>query len=161
MRRARAYRASLLAHRDGARLVATARRLSPAAITSFNEELTAMLGFGFTPVLALRTITALSNYVTGCVLREQTGGPERADAPHGDVAALAGLPGAGASSPLVVAIREGGSPAGDEAFGFGLRALIDGAAAALARKAGTRPRPGGPRRGGRASPARATRPGRT
>jgi TetR/AcrR family transcriptional regulator, tetracycline repressor protein len=140
MRRARAYRASLLAHRDGARLVANARRLSPAAIAAFNEELTAMLGFGFTPVLALRTITALSNYVTGCVLREQARPRVDADGPRVDAAALAGLTGAGPSAPLVVAIREGGSPSGEGAFDFGLRALIDGATAALERKGPSRSR---------------------
>src|ERR1700738_3768776 len=38
-RRTRAYRQSLLAHRDGARIVANAAWLSPAAIRMFNEEL--------------------------------------------------------------------------------------------------------------------------
>jgi TetR/AcrR family tetracycline transcriptional repressor len=36
-----------------------------------------------------------------------------------------------------VAIREGGSPLGEEAFEHGLRALIDGTAAALARQRST------------------------
>jgi AcrR family transcriptional regulator len=142
MRRARGYRASLLAHRDGARLVANARRLSPAAIAAFSDELTAMLGFGFTPVLALHTITALSNYVTGCVLREQAKPREdHADQPPVDTARIAALTGAGLSIPLAVAIREAGSLSGEEAFDFGLRALIDGATAALARKEPPRPRP--------------------
>lgn len=69
-RRARAYRQSVLAHRDGARIVATAAWLSPATIRTFNDELTALVGCGFPPVLALRTITAVSQYVNGFVLWE-------------------------------------------------------------------------------------------
>src|SRR5262245_48256506 len=49
IRRARAYRRSVLAHRDGARLVAGAQWLTPATIRMFDEELTAMVGRGFTP----------------------------------------------------------------------------------------------------------------
>jgi TetR/AcrR family tetracycline transcriptional repressor len=146
IRRARAYRASLLAHRDGARLVASARRLSPATIAAFNEELAALLRFGFTPALALRAITALSNYVTGCVLREQAGRQQRAEEPRVDAAALAGLTGAAASAPLLVAIRGGGAPSGEEAFDFGLRALIDGTTAALDRNEDIGPRAGEPSR---------------
>jgi TetR/AcrR family tetracycline transcriptional repressor len=47
-RRARAFRRSLLGHRDGARLVANARALSPATIGMYDEELTAMVASGFT-----------------------------------------------------------------------------------------------------------------
>jgi TetR/AcrR family transcriptional regulator, tetracycline repressor protein len=38
---------------------------------------------------------------------------------------------------VLVAIREGGSPLGEGAFEHGLRALIDGTAAALARQRST------------------------
>ncbi|WP_219472180.1 TetR/AcrR family transcriptional regulator C-terminal domain-containing protein, partial [Nonomuraea rhizosphaerae] len=71
-RRARSYRDSLLAHRDGARIVSTAGQLGPATLRMFNEELAAMVARGFTPVLALRTITTLSHYVTGFVLQTQS-----------------------------------------------------------------------------------------
>src|SRR3569833_2032249 len=59
-RRARAARRSMLAHREGALVVTTASWLSPATIKAFNEELAAMVGRGFTPLQALRTITAVS-----------------------------------------------------------------------------------------------------
>ncbi|MFC6900497.1 TetR/AcrR family transcriptional regulator C-terminal domain-containing protein [Nonomuraea dietziae] len=74
-RRGRSYRRSLLAHRDGARVVANATGLGQEPIRRLNEELTAMLAHGFTPVLALRTITAISHYVTGFVLQEQAARP--------------------------------------------------------------------------------------
>jgi AcrR family transcriptional regulator len=136
-RRARAYRRSLLAHRDGARLVANARALSPATIRMYDEELTAMVGCGFTPVLALRTTGALAYYVNGFVLQEQASRQEDLGQPADQLAALAELLDGGASASLLVAIREGGSPLGEQAFEHGLRALIDGTAAALARQRST------------------------
>jgi TetR/AcrR family tetracycline transcriptional repressor len=136
-RRACAYRRSLLAHRDGARLVANARALSPATIRMYDEELTAMVGCGFTPVLALRTTGALAYYVNGFVLQEQASRQEDRGQPADQLAALAELLAGGASASLLVAIREGGSPLGEEAFEHGLRALIDGTAAALARQRST------------------------
>ncbi|MFC4534333.1 TetR/AcrR family transcriptional regulator C-terminal domain-containing protein [Sphaerisporangium dianthi] len=153
-RRSRAYRASLLAHRDGARLVATARTLNPGTIRLFEQELSAMVGLGFTPVLALHTITALSHYVTGFVLQEQSDRrdpqPQASDrrdpqphAPDGrdpqpqrqseeSAAASGGFPD-DVPVTLLAAIREGGGPCGEGAFDHGLRSLIDGSAAALAR----------------------------
>jgi AcrR family transcriptional regulator len=130
-RRARAYRASVLAHRDGARLVSTASWLSPATIRSFDEELTAMVERGFTPHLALHTIATLSRYVTGFVLHEQTAG--RAGLPQEAMAALAGMLEGGTSATLLQAIRHGGASS-EAAFEQGLRLLIDGAAVALARQ---------------------------
>ena len=133
-RRARAYRGSLQAHRDGARVVAGAALLSPATMRMFDQELTAMVGRGFTPALALRTIMAIAHYVTGFVLQEQTSG-------HGDVgpsrdqlAELAGQLDGGASATLAVAVRQGGGPLGEDAFEHGLQALIEGTTAALARQ---------------------------
>lgn len=118
-RRARAYRASLLAHRDGARVVAGATALSPETVRMFEAELAAMTGCGFTPVLAVRTISTLTHYITGFVLQEQaarpTGRPVEEPAPT-----------------LMAALRAGGSPLGADAFEHGLRAIINGTAAALA-----------------------------
>jgi len=139
-RRARGYRGSLLAHPDGARIVATGARLGPATIRMFEEELTAMVGCGFTPVLALRTITALSNYTNGFVLQEQTERQGDTGTPLDyQFAALAELLDGGTSATLFVALREGGSSLGEEAFEHGLRALIDGTAAALARQRSSSP----------------------
>ncbi len=56
-RRARAYRKSVLAHPDGARIVASARGLSPATIRRFDEELTAMVQRGFTAISPQRRNT--------------------------------------------------------------------------------------------------------
>jgi TetR/AcrR family tetracycline transcriptional repressor len=137
-RRARAYRSALLAHRDGARIVANAR-MGPATLRLFDQELTAMVGRGFTPALALRTIMALAHYVNGFVLQEQTSRQEDTGQPADELAALTGLLDGGASSTLLVGIREGGSPLGEDAFEHGLRALVDGTAAALARQHPGRP----------------------
>lgn len=132
--RARNYRRHLLAHRDGARLIATAR-LGSAAVTLLDRELAAMLGLGFTPVLALRTIASISRYVTGFVLEEQADRQDTHQAPDDQLAALAQLLHGGTSAPLVVAIREGGSPSGEQAFEHGLRVLIDGSTTALTHHA--------------------------
>ncbi|HEV7965087.1 MAG TPA: TetR/AcrR family transcriptional regulator C-terminal domain-containing protein [Actinoplanes sp.] len=142
-RRARAYRNSLLAHRDGARLVASARRI-PEVVGSFEEELAAMVKLGFTPVLALRTITVISNYINGLVLQEQTITPaspatsEAAGPRNGSAATDAG---AGADRPagfafealptLAAALQEGGAPLGDAVFEHGLAVFIGGTEALL------------------------------
>jgi TetR/AcrR family tetracycline transcriptional repressor len=136
-RRVRAYRTSLLAYPDSARIVAGARQLSPAAIRAFNEELEAMVALGFDPVQALRTITALTNYVNGFILQEQssrqptTNGPVTRDS-------IAELLSEGYTAPLLVAFAEGGSPYNEEPFEYGLQALIEGCAAALNRRASKR-----------------------
>ncbi|WP_206797473.1 TetR/AcrR family transcriptional regulator C-terminal domain-containing protein [Amycolatopsis sp. MtRt-6] len=130
-RRARAYRRSLLAHRDGARIVAGAAWLSPATIQMFNDELSALVDRGFTPVLALRTIATISQYVNGFVLLEQAKPREPAENPADPFATLAGLLDGDASAPLLVAIREGGTTTGDDAFEHGLRTLIEGTTATL------------------------------
>lgn len=127
-RRAHAYRTSLLAYPDSARIVARAQQLSPAAIRAFNEELEAMVALGFDAVQALRTITALTNYVNGFILQEQS---SRQPMTHGPVSrdALAALLSAGHAAPLLVAFAEGGSPYNEASFEYGLQALIEGYAA--------------------------------
>ncbi|GAA4605417.1 TetR/AcrR family tetracycline transcriptional repressor [Actinoplanes octamycinicus] len=128
-RRARAYRAALLAHRDGARIVANAR-LGPETLRRLDQELAAMVEHGFSPALALRTITAITHYINGSVLQQQSPRPEPAEPPADPLAALGALlddP----DATLVVALRETGANA-DEAFEHGLTALLDGTAAALA-----------------------------
>jgi TetR/AcrR family tetracycline transcriptional repressor len=130
LRRARSYRAALIAHRDGARIVANAR-LSPTTLRHFNDELTAMVEHGFRPVLALRTITAITQYVNGFVLQEQSQRHDPAQAPTDPLGALAAVLDDGSTATLVVAIREAGTGL-DEAFEHGLAMLLDGTAAALA-----------------------------
>jgi TetR/AcrR family tetracycline transcriptional repressor len=130
-RRARRYRRSVLAHRDGARLVAGAQRLSLATVTSFNEELAALVDQGFTPTGALRTIQAISHYTTGFVLQEQAQTTMNATPAAEQAATLAALLDGGTSAPLVRALIEAGGLDGDEAFEHGLRALLDGSETAL------------------------------
>jgi TetR/AcrR family transcriptional regulator, tetracycline repressor protein len=132
-RRARAYRKSLLAYPDSARIVSKARQLSPTAIRAFNDELQAMVTLGFDPVQALRTITALTNYANGFILQEQS---SRRPSTNGVVTpgSIAELLKEGHAAPLLVAFAEGGSPYSEESFEYGLRALIDGFAAALNRR---------------------------
>ncbi|MFI6498571.1 TetR/AcrR family transcriptional regulator C-terminal domain-containing protein [Nonomuraea typhae] len=117
-RRARAYRRSLKSHRDGARVVAGATSLSQEALDLFEEELDAMVAAGFTPGLALRTISAVSHYTVGVVLREQTEGQGH----------WAGTPG----PTLRAAVAEAGGALNEAAFEHGLLALVDGTAQALA-----------------------------
>ncbi len=138
-RRARGYRARVLAHRDGARLVATASWLSPATIRAFDQELTAMVERGFTPALAMHTIAAISRYVNGFVLQEQTERrPAAPGGPQEQLAALAALLDRGTEATLLQAFRQGGAASGEAAFEHGLRTLIDGTAAALDRIKGGR-----------------------
>ncbi|WP_405142617.1 TetR/AcrR family transcriptional regulator C-terminal domain-containing protein [Sphaerisporangium sp. NBC_01403] len=117
-RRARAYRASLLAHRDGARVVSGAAELSPETVRMFEEELAAMTSRGFTPVLAVRTISTLTHYITGFVLQEQATRPS-------------GRPREEAVPTLTAALHAGGGPLGEDAFEHGLRTIITGTADAL------------------------------
>jgi TetR/AcrR family tetracycline transcriptional repressor len=109
--RARAYRRAMLAHRDGARLVASARR-SPETVRRFDAELAAMVARGFDPVAALRTIAALNHYVDGSVLEEQAATPDR----NPDMPDL----------PTLLRALQGGPATDDEAFEHGLRLLIQG-----------------------------------
>jgi TetR/AcrR family tetracycline transcriptional repressor len=114
-RRARAYRGSLLASRDGARVVSAAVR-GGDAVRHFEQELAAMVGRGFTPIQALRTITALSHYINGHVLQEQA---VSAVADHTERPDLSELP-------TLAAALASGSPMGDEVFEYGLSTFING-----------------------------------
>ncbi|WP_433463325.1 TetR/AcrR family transcriptional regulator C-terminal domain-containing protein [Spirillospora sp. CA-128828] len=125
--RSRQRRRTMLAYRDGARIVANAR-LSPSATRVVDQELTAMVGCGFTPVLALRTAMTFVHYVNGFVLQEQTQRHEVSAPP----AALAQQLDGGDSAILIIAIRDGGSTIGEQAFEYGLQTLVHGATAALA-----------------------------
>lgn len=82
----------------------------------------------------LRAITAVTRYINGFVLQEQTRRLEHNQASAEQSAALAGPPGAGPPATLLLAIREGGSPLSEQAFEHGLQVLMDGTATALALK---------------------------
>src|SRR5947209_5991136 len=136
-RRVHAYRTSLLAYPDSARIITEARQLSPATIRALNEELSAMVALGFDPVQALRTITALTNYVNGFILQEQSSQPPATPEPVSRDT-LAELLSEGQAAPLLVALAESGSPYNEASFEYGLQALIEGCAAALNRRASKR-----------------------
>jgi TetR/AcrR family tetracycline transcriptional repressor len=120
-RRARAYRKSLLSHRDGARLITSARR-APDALEDFERELEAMVRLGFTPALALRTIMVIADYTNGFVLQEQAE-PSR-PGPR-ELELLERLP------TLREAFRIGGYRQPDAAFEHGLDVLVAGTTALL------------------------------
>lgn len=130
LRRSRAYRESVLSYRDGARIVSRAR-LGAGAVKAFEGELAAMVMLGFTPLLALRTISTLSYYATGFVLQEQTTRQEYAE-PPADPMATAELLGTDAA--LLQAVRAGGSPLSEEAFEHGVRTIIAGTEAHLSNR---------------------------
>jgi TetR/AcrR family tetracycline transcriptional repressor len=116
-RRAHQYRAILLSRRDGARVIVGGNP-GPDVGRRFEEELQVLVGFGFTPAAALHAIGALSHYTTGFVLDEQA--RERDVSPERVASFAAEYP------TLVAAVREGGAPAGDEAYAYGVRLLIGG-----------------------------------
>ncbi|MFI6072734.1 TetR/AcrR family transcriptional regulator C-terminal domain-containing protein [Actinoplanes sp. NPDC051343] len=120
-RRARAYRKSLLSHRDGARLITSARR-APDAMEGFERELEAMVGLGFTPVLALRTIMVIADYANGFVLQEQA--LHTQPSPQ-ELEMLKRLP------TLREAFRSGGYRQPDAAFEYGLEVIVAGTQALL------------------------------
>ncbi len=125
----------LCAHRDGSRIVASARALSPATVRTFDQELAILAGRGFTPVLALHTIAALTRYTNGFVLQEQAGPHPEAAPPPDQLAGLSD----GTPATLLRAIRDGGSLVSDRAFEHGLRVIIAGTAVALADQPSHRP----------------------
>jgi TetR/AcrR family tetracycline transcriptional repressor len=120
-RRARAYRKSLLSHRDGARLITSARR-APEALVDFERELAAMVELGFSPALALRTIMVIADYTNGFVLQEQAvdsqPGPQ-------ELELLARLP------TVSEAFRSAGYRQPDAAFEHGLEVIVAGTEALL------------------------------
>jgi TetR/AcrR family tetracycline transcriptional repressor len=93
-----------------------------------------MLELGFDAVMALRTITAVTNYVNGFVLQEQSTHKPSAATPTLTFEMIGELLPDGYHAPLLVAFAQGGSPYSEDSFEFGLQALIYGVAMALASK---------------------------
>jgi TetR/AcrR family tetracycline transcriptional repressor len=130
-RRARAYRAEMLSHRDGARIVAAVRTASPETVRLFGDEIAAMANFGFPPALALRTIAIITHYVTGFVLKEQGAiDPQRYES-NGSVNPMEILSGSSLEV-FVEAMQTGGDPLGDAVFEHGLSMIISGTERELA-----------------------------
>lgn len=132
-RRARERRSVLMAHRDSARLMA-GTRVGLERLAAADAELAVLVGFGFTPVRAVRAATLVDHYVVGSVLERQADHrrhAESGEAPPEEDSERA-LP-TGTAPVLAAALREGGDPEGDVAFEEGLRMVVDGIAAALER----------------------------
>jgi TetR/AcrR family tetracycline transcriptional repressor len=132
IRRARQRRDLLLAHRDGARLVASSRP-GTMVLRKFDQELAAMTARGFTPVAAVRAITSVSHYITGFVLEEQAQQRRQAETPadESDATRRAQLTAVAAESALAAAIREGGDLQGEAAFEDGMGILVAGISATI------------------------------
>jgi TetR/AcrR family tetracycline transcriptional repressor len=132
--RARAQRRALLAHRDGARVVAGSRPLD-SMVPLVEKVLVVMREIGFPPGYALRCIVNTANYVAGFVMEEQAEqrrfAEDRGFAAEDVRAFVAAL---GKDHPtMAAALDEVGDPGGDAGFEHGLQLMIDGMRAALDR----------------------------
>ena len=72
---ARAYRRTLLSHRDGARVLAEARAAHPALRRLTELSLRTLTSAGFTPQDAMRALVSVLSYVSGFVADEQSPRP--------------------------------------------------------------------------------------
>jgi TetR/AcrR family tetracycline transcriptional repressor len=133
--RARAHRAALLAHRDGA-LVAAGNRPGTQTLPGIEQQLQALAGAGFTPSQALLTLLTLNSYVIGEVLdlqreldRETEHALDLTDATSSDRRATAEALLSGSYPTLLAATTEHRSA--DLRFEYGLGAMIAGLRSAL------------------------------
>ena len=115
--RAHAFREALLAHRDGAVIHAGT---SPNAelLPGLDEQIAALVAYGFSPEGALSTLQAVSRYTVGWVLEEQAAAHRKKKDGEDGLSHGSALGRAGAIAAQV-------DP--KSAFAFGLRALITGA----------------------------------
>jgi TetR/AcrR family tetracycline transcriptional repressor len=122
-RRAHTYRRTLLAYRDGGRLIASAHP-GATVVKLFDEELAALVDLGFTPALALHAIAAVSHYSTGFVLQEQAQRQQEAATAHDQ------MPDSDEIPTLVAATAAGGATP-DRSFDQSLQLILDGIEARL------------------------------
>ena len=130
---AQGQRQALLAHRDGARLIAGTRPFDPLfhVMETMIESLVAV---GFTPGQALRGATTMSMFVGGFVLEEQAEQRrwQEEGVAESDEEAFFRLRDTGKWPMVVAAFAESGDPNGEEAFADGIGMIIQGMAAVLA-----------------------------
>jgi TetR/AcrR family tetracycline transcriptional repressor len=108
---ARAFRRTLLSHRDGARVLAEARTADPALSRLTELALRALTAAGFTTPDAMRALVSVLSYVSGFVADEQSPRPAP-DAPDPVL------------FPLLTAAGTGYHRA--ETFEYGLELLLSG-----------------------------------
>jgi TetR/AcrR family transcriptional regulator, tetracycline repressor protein len=126
--RARALRAALQRHRDGARLAATTKPVG-SMWSEIELQIEVLVEVGFAPVDGLRGMFALSNYVSGFALEEEA---DRGRPPSSTEELTRRL----AENPwLRRALLDAGDPQGDAAFEHGLGLILDGMGATLSRTA--------------------------
>ncbi|PWI45402.1 TetR/AcrR family transcriptional regulator C-terminal domain-containing protein [Streptomyces sp. ICBB 8177] len=112
---AHGMRRALLAHRDGARLVATYTPLGRSALRAAEDGLALLTAAGVPLALAAHFGDTVTSYVTGFVMQEQAVGG--VGDPTADLAAY----------PLLSRwAREGTPPDRDAAFASGVRLIVDG-----------------------------------
>jgi TetR/AcrR family tetracycline transcriptional repressor len=129
-RRSVNYRQSLLSQRDGARIVASARGASRGLIRQFNDEVAALIAFGFSPKLSMQTIAIMTHFISGFVLKEQTEAEGSLRDPGGAAVAMQTFVGA-ASPEVMEAFAAGADPLNESVFVAGLKAIITGTAVEL------------------------------
>jgi TetR/AcrR family tetracycline transcriptional repressor len=130
---AHAQRQALLAHRDGARLVAGSRPLEEL-LPRLEAVLRPLVRAGFTAGQAMRAMMTLSLFVGGFVLEEQAeqarwAEHEVTDADRAEFLRLVSRPGL---DTVTEAFAESGDPNGEDAFREGIQLIVDGLAQMLA-----------------------------
>ncbi|QKW21675.1 TetR/AcrR family transcriptional regulator C-terminal domain-containing protein [Kitasatospora sp. NA04385] len=137
---ARAMRAAMLAHRDGARLLAGASALGPNRL-GFAERLMEVLGHSGAPLAATAAAgDAVMSYVTGFVLQEQSSpqiGPEGFDPDGGDGprGAAAAPFDAGRFPHLAARLTQWSPDTPRQTFAAGLEILVEGLTVYLGKAA--------------------------
>ncbi|MFC8716263.1 TetR/AcrR family transcriptional regulator C-terminal domain-containing protein [Kitasatospora sp. NPDC057198] len=149
---ARSMREAMLAHRDGARLLAGAAALGPNRL-GFAERLMGVLGQSGAPLAATAAAgDAVMSYVTGFVLQEQSSprsGPDGAERPEGLEGAKGSEGAEGAEGPaaapfdagqfplLAAWLSQWSSDTPQQTFAAGLEILVEGLTVYLRKAAAT------------------------
>ena len=121
---------SLRAHPDSA-LVIAGNRPTWESLPYIERLLAILVGLGFPPAEALRTVIALGNLVTGCVLEEQASANRPAEEERDD--AIRAELRSGTRFPTLAAAANGLAPNGPAGFEHGLRLMIAGLRGRLAQ----------------------------
>jgi TetR/AcrR family tetracycline transcriptional repressor len=131
---AQIQRQTLLAHRDGARLVAGTRPFE-SVFGTIELLLTSLVAVGFTPGQALRGAVTLNLYVGGFVLEEQAEQRrwQESGVVESDEEAYRRLQASGQWPLVIAAFAEAGDPNGEEAFAEGVEMIMAGMRAMLAK----------------------------
>jgi TetR/AcrR family tetracycline transcriptional repressor len=131
----RGRRRALLAHRDGARLIAGARPTA-AQLPGIERMVATLVEEGFTPGQAFRGALVLGLYVGGFVIDEQAEAERNLESNDRVATEFRGWLGSGEFPLLTAAFAEVGDPNSEAGFEFGLRLILDGLHAQLARNQG-------------------------